>query len=116
LKCNINLSFNLTRKDTALKKYITYKWTNKSKEKLTNCICSDTLIKQVVHFEQEEFENNITGINSATRKITLIFDNISKNVCKIKRLIVYKKKRKKPWSDRDVKNIKSRINLLGKEL
>ena len=35
LKCNINPSFKL-RKDTALKKYITYKWTKESKEKLTN--------------------------------------------------------------------------------
>ena len=35
LKCNINPSFKL-RKNTALKKYITYKWTKESKEKLTN--------------------------------------------------------------------------------
>ena len=76
LKCNINPSFKLT----ALKKYITYKWTKESKEKLTNLLCSDTLIKQVVNFEQEEFENNITGIISGIEKITLIFDNISKNV------------------------------------
>jgi hypothetical protein len=49
LKCNINPSFKL-RKDTALKKYITYKWTKESKEKLTNFLCSNTTLNKTESF------------------------------------------------------------------
>ena len=72
----------------------------------------------IINFELENFENSGKGVNLATTELTRIFENISTNVCKIKTRNKDKHiyKRRKPWSDNEIRNLKSRVNYIGKQL
>ncbi|CAC5380402.1 unnamed protein product [Mytilus coruscus] len=76
------------------------------------------VINIIVDYEQKDFEISESGRKSASENLRIIFDNISKDVCLRKSPIHYKKKKKiiKPWSDSEIRNLKSKINCLGKQL
>lgn len=93
-----------------------YKWESVSKIKLLEALSEKDTVDKIVNFESSKFENNSKDINEATTKLTEIFDNLAKRSCKIMKHRKKKTKKKKPWGDMEVKDLKSTVNKWGRKL
>ena len=117
-KMSENNAYKSNKKDILIPNRKSYKWTEQSAEKITQVCQSHDILSSVVDFELKEFEKSELDINIACQSLTSILDDISNKVCTVKKPF-YKKKKKKiknPWSDSEIRNLKTRINYLGKEL
>lgn len=62
-------------------------------------------------------KKNIEGINNATTQLTKIFENLAQKSCKtVRQRKLKEKKRKKPWSDHEVKDLKCTVIRWGQTL
>ena len=119
LSCKRYCKNNIYKKEIShFQKCQTYKWTDQSRNKMVEILNTEELKNKIVNFEVENFENNAEGVNFATKRLSEIFESISDRVCKIKTPVNNKRKYKpkKPWSDNELRNLKSKINYIGKQL
>ena len=118
LKCKIDKFEEINIHNASLLKIgKSFKWNEQSKCKLINILNTEEVKNSIIDYETTNFECNENGVNLATTELTKIFENISKKVCKIKTCSKGKcKNKRKPWSDSDIRNFKSRINYIGKQL
>ncbi|XP_071137071.1 uncharacterized protein [Mytilus edulis] len=119
LKCDIKQYIN--KKDfnnNNMKKFTTYRWTDVSHGKMYEALNSDEVKNKILNFEITHFVRNEKGINEASKSLTEILDNVASKTCIIKVPIKQKKSKikKNPWSDNELKDLKSKINNLGKKL
>ncbi|CAG2194254.1 unnamed protein product [Mytilus edulis] len=94
----------------------TYKWEAISKNKLIDTISDCDVLHEIVSFENNIFDENSNGINKASEQLTNIFDNLAKTSCKIIRHKKVKIKKKKSWSDNEVKDLKKTVVDLGNKM
>jgi hypothetical protein len=70
-----------------------------------------------VSFENFKFENTSDDVDSANEKVSNIFEKMAKRSCKIVKTSRNKKiKRKNPWSDGEIKDLKKTVIDLGKPM
>ena len=93
-----------------------YKWQSISKDKLIQVLEDRNTINEIVSFENTNFANNSEGIDSATDLVTNIFEKLAEKSCKVIRLKSTKHKKKKPWSDQELKDLKKTVAELGKQM
>ena len=95
-----------------------YKWNEKSKNILSECLVSEDLKNQIIDFESKSFSENQMGINEATKELSLILSTLTEKSCRLitKRNKRRQKKIKQKWSDISVYEYKKTLNHLGKQL
>ena len=79
LYCNISLNEkydNALHSNTNLLKY-SYKWGEMSKHKLLDAMSENSILEQIVSFENSSFEKNSTGIDEASDDLNNIFQNLA---------------------------------------
>jgi hypothetical protein len=95
----------------------TYKWTTTSQDKLFNVLSERETIYEIVPFENFKFENTSDDVDSADEKVSNIFEKMAKRSCKIVKTSRNKNiKRKNPWSDGEIKDLKKTVIDLGKRM
>jgi hypothetical protein len=117
LYCNISLNEkydNALHSNTNLLKY-SYKWGEMSKHKLLDAMSENSILEQIVSFENSSFEKNSTGIDEASDDLNNIFQNLAKRSCRFVHL-KKKKVKKKPWIDTEFKDLKKTVLDLGSEV
>ena len=68
-------------------------------------------------FENFKFENTSDDVDSADEKVSNIFEKMAKRSCKIVKTSRNKGiKRKNPWSDGEIKDLKKTVIDLGKRM
>ena len=116
LYCNISLS---EKSDNALHSNLlkySYKWGKMSKHKLLDAMSENSILEQIVSFENSSFEKNSTGIDKASDDLNNIFQNLAKKSCQFVHLKKKKVKKKKPWIDTEFKDLKKTVLDLGSEV
>ena len=93
-----------------------YKWQAISKDKLFEVLQNKTIIDEIVSIENTNFANNSEGIDSATNLVTSLFEKLAEKSCKIVRYRHTKPRKKKPWSDQELKDLKKTVADLGKKM
>jgi hypothetical protein len=77
-----------------------------SKHKLLDAMSENSILEQIVSFENSSFEKNSTGIDEASDDLNNIFQNLAKKSCRFVHLKKKKVKKKKPWIDTECKRLK----------
>jgi hypothetical protein len=116
LYCNISLN---EKSDNALHSNLlkySYKWGKMSKHKLLDAMSENSILEQIVSFENSSFEKNSTGIDEASDDLNNIFQNLAKKSCRFVHLNKKKVKKKKPWIDTEFKDLKKTVLNLGSEV
>jgi hypothetical protein len=86
-----------------------------SKHKLLDAMSENSILEQIVSFENSSFEKNSTGIDEASDDLNNIFQNLAKRSCRFVHL-KKKKVKKKPWIDTEFKDLKKTVLDLGSEV
>jgi hypothetical protein len=76
----------------------------------------NSILKQIVSFENSSFEKNSTGIDEASDDLNNIFQNLVKKSCRFVHLKKKNVKKKKPWIDTEFKDLKKTVLDLGSEV
>lgn len=105
INCHINSTKNCNKSNFKAIEY-TYKWEPISKDKLLQVLHDTELIQEIVNFENHKFEDDCNEVDRATEHLTNIFENLSRKSCKYIRNKKIKPKRKKPWADTEIKDLK----------
>jgi hypothetical protein len=113
LNCNMLIpNMNLNYKPNVLKK--SYKWEHISKETLFNVLPEVNTVEKMVHYENSDFEKNKVGVENAEQELGKIFESLAQQSCKIIRCFKKKiSKKKKPWVDRELTDLKKTVSQLG---
>ena len=111
LKCNFNriISQNFRNSNTI---DTVCKWEHMSKEKLYSVLEEDMIRNEILLFENSNFEKNIHEVDKAELQLNNIFKTLSVRACKILKT-GKKKKKKKPFIDNELKDLKKTVSRLG---
>ena len=116
LYCNISLN---EKSDNALHSNLlkySYKGGKMSKHKLLDAMSENSILEQIVSFENSSFEKNCTGIDEASSDLNNIFQNLAKQSCRFVHLNKKKVKKKKSWIDTEFKDLMKTVLNVGSEV
>lgn len=82
IKCNILLNGrNSNYKPNILK--FSYRWEGISKYKLLKTLEEQNIMEEIIHFENNKFQENDTGIELAESQFSKILENLARGSCKL---------------------------------
>ncbi|CAC5379711.1 unnamed protein product [Mytilus coruscus] len=96
---------------------MTFKWETISKEKLNTVLEESSTRDEILGYENTPFEINCSGVERAEQQLNNIFKTLTMRSCKIIKSFCKKKlKKKKPWEDRELADVKKTVSNLAKLL
>ncbi|CAG2204105.1 unnamed protein product [Mytilus edulis] len=96
---------------------MTFKWETISKEKLYTVLEEISTRDEILGYENTPFEINCSGVERAEQQLNNIFKTLTMRSCKIIKSFRKKKlKKKKPWEDRELADVKKTVSNLAKLL
>ncbi|CAC5362708.1 unnamed protein product [Mytilus coruscus] len=108
-------NMNIDRKYSEID--MTFKWETISKEKLYTVLEESSTRDEILGYENTPFEINCSGVERAEQQLNNIFKTLTMRSCKIIKSFRKKKlKKKKPWEDRELADVKKTVSNLAKLL
>ncbi|CAC5391085.1 unnamed protein product [Mytilus coruscus] len=96
---------------------MTFKWETISKEKIYTVLEESSTRDEILGYENTPFEINCSGVERAEQQLNNIFKTLTMRSCKIIKSFRKKKlKKKKPWEDRELADVKKTVSNLAKLL
>ncbi|CAC5389184.1 unnamed protein product [Mytilus coruscus] len=106
---------NIDRKHSEID--MTFKWETISTEKLHTVLEESSTRDEILGYENTPFEINCSGVERAEQQLNNIFKTLTMRSCKIIKSFCKKKlKKKKPWEDRELADVKKTVSNLAKLL
>ena len=90
IKCYISLNYMNSHNKPNFLNY-SYKWEGISKQKLLETLGEEKTIEEIIEFENNVFQKNNPGIESAQKQLADIFEHLAKRSCKLVKCFKKKK-------------------------
>ena len=93
-----------------------YKWENISKSKLLDALSDPKVLEQILSYENTNYEQNTQGIDKATEALNSILQDLAMKSCKVINCRKKKAKKKNPWFDNQLRDLKKTVLMLGTKM